>query len=200
MIRNNNFHTLQLPTNTSTLEYADSAFDLNELYTYQVLLPPNAPLGLVLENDRDFGLPLITKIDPSSPFLVGCKKVLTKNAWIVSIQYEEPITVEMFLEYVEFLRSEKSYNVTFTLAKRPHPSTTEMYQEFRSRFDTLRPVTASAQIHCISRFAIQCPSHPVAPNTFKEFINSPHKEYWIKAMFERYTKYYNVGTWCIAPI
>ena len=199
LIRNNDFHTIQLPSSTSTLEYADSAFDLKELFTYQVQLPVTGPLGLLLENDRDFGLPLIVQMESNSNFVTGCKKVLTKNSWIVSVQYEEPITVERFLEYIEYLRSEKCFNVTVTLAKRPHPNTSAMYQEFRSRFDVLRPVTASAQIQSISRFAIQCPSRPVAPDTFKEFLHSPYKEYWIKAMFERFTKYYNAGTWS-API
>ena len=201
LIRSDNHQSLRLPPSTLELTHADSAFDLEQLFSYQVDLPPTGPLGLLLEDDRDFGLPLIVRMQSDSPFLKGCKKSLTKNAWIVSVHHDEPITVERLLQYLEHLRATKVYNITVTLSKRPHPSHTELYQEFRLRFDQMRPITnfSNAPKHLIAKYAIHSPVKPDAPTTFKEFLDNPYKEYWIKSMFERYTKFHNAGTWS-API
>ena len=198
MIRDLCATTNTIPPCNDTLTHAHSAFDLEELFTYEVTLPSTGPLGLVFENDQDFGLPLIVSMASDSPFLVGCKKSYRKNMWIISLHYEETITIERVMEYINFLREENILTVSVTLGKRPVTSPTLRYQEYRSRFDTMRPVTNKAQFpeaHC----AIHSPLKPQAPANFKEFLSSPNKEFWIRAMFERYTKFHSCGTWS-APL
>ena len=107
-------------------------------------------------------------MQPDSPFTKGCKKSLMKNSWLVSIHHEEPITVTRLLEYINHLRETNVLNVTVTLSKRPHPSTTELYQEFRMRFDQMRPITNSAAFvrSKIAKFAI----HSLFLKIFPEFV------------------------------
>ena len=187
-----------IPPCKDKLTHIESPFSPENLFTYNVVLPPNGPLGLVLENDNDYGLPLVVSMHPDSPFVTGCKKVMTKNVWIISVHYEEPITVERFMEYVNHLREANTLDVSVTLSKRPVTSSTLRYQEFRSRFDQLRPITNKAHLP-VTNFAIHSPVKPTAPANFKEFLASPYKEFWIKSMFERYTKFHECGTWS-API
>ena len=62
----------------------------------------------------------------------------------------------------------------------------------------MRPITNQAHSP-IAKFAIHSPVKATAPSNFKEFLCSPYKEFWIKSMFERYTKFHECGTWS-API
>ena len=190
--------TNTIPPCNDTLTHAHSAFDLEELFTYEVTLPSTSPLGLVFEYDKDFRLPLIVSMASDSPFLVGCKKSYRKNVWIISLHYEGPITIERVMEYINFLREENTLAVSVTLGKRPVTSSTLRYQEYRSRFDSMRPITNKAQFP-EAHYAIHSPVKPQAPANFKEFLASPNKEFWIRAMFERYTKFHSCGTWS-APL
>ena len=198
MIRDLSATTDSIPPCTDILTHVQSPFAQEDLYTYDVTLPSKGPLGLVLDDDDDFGLPIIVSMHPTSPFLTGCKKVLTKNTWIISIHYEEPTTVERFMQYVDHLRETNTLLVSVTLSKRPVTVPTLRYQEFRYRFDQMRPITNKANSPT-AKFAIHSPVKPTAPSSFKEFLSSPYKEFWIKSMFERYTKFHKCGTWS-API
>ena len=194
MVRDLTATTASIPPCQDTLTHVQSPFSQEDLFTYDVTLPSKGPLGLILEDDDEYGLPIIVYMNPTSPFLVGCKKTLTKNAWMVSVHYEEPITVERFIQYVDHLREVNTLVVSVTLSKRPITATTLRYQEFRSRFDQMRAITNQAYTPTVN-YAIHSPVKPTAPASFKEFLASPYKEFWIKSMFERYTKFHECGTW-----
>jgi len=109
------FTSIRLPNSTLTLLHIPSPFSYNNLFLYKVELPPKGPLGLVLENDAVFVLPIINAMASDGPFKVGCKKVLQHNSWLVGIHHEEPITLERFLEYVVYLRANNIFEMQVTL-------------------------------------------------------------------------------------
>ena len=176
------------------LPYAKSPFDLSLTFTYTVLLPKTGRLGLVLCNDEIFGLPLITEMEQTSCFAKNCKKKLHTNAWIVSIHHEEPITSDRFLEYVKHLRQNDILEIQVTLMKRMTSNHTK-YHELRSQFDSFRPIVAKGTVNIlpIGKYAVQLPKKPTAPKCWTDLKDSPLREFWIKAVFERYLKNHNVG-------
>jgi len=184
---------LNLPPLSLTLSTIASPFSYQNLFSYTVSIPPKGPLGLNLEDDKVFGLPIINTMTSDSAFRVGCKKSLHKNSWLVGIHHEEPITVNRFLEYVEFLRTNKIFNVQLTLTKRADPSATN-YQVYRTYFDNFRPITSKATVILPeSKYACQTPFKPPTPKTWNDVINGDFKDIWYKAVFERYDKNNNVG-------
>jgi len=185
--------SLTLPAVPLTLTTIPSPFSYQTLFSYTVSIPPKGPLGLNLEDDKVFGLPIINVMTQESAFRVGCKKTLHKNAWIVGIHHEEPITVARFLEYVEFLRENQIFDFQMTLCKRVDPSATN-YQVYRSYFDNFRPVTSKATVVIPeTKYACQVPYKPTTPKTWHDVIQGDFKDIWYKAVFERYDKNNNVG-------
>ena len=174
-------------TEPPILPYARSPFDENMTFTYKVNLPKTSPLGLDLIDDEIFGLPLITTMNSTSSFVKNCKRKLQTNSWIISIHHEEPITVDRFIEYVNFLRKNDILEVQVTLMKRMNQHNTK-HQEFRSQFDSFRPIVAKGEINILptTKYAVQLPAKPQAPNSWTDLKDSPLREFWIKAVFERY--------------
>ena len=186
-----------IPTFTNPpaiLAYARGPFDDDQPFTYSVSLPKSGPLGLDLFDDEIFGIPLIVSMHQNSNFRKNCKTKLHQNAWIVSIHQEEPITIDRFLDYVTYLRKNDVLNVQLTLVKKVS-STHTKYQEFRSQFDSFRPIVATATINVLPtvKYAVQLPTKPPAPKDWRDVNPSPLREYWIKALYERYLKNHNVG-------
>ena len=183
-----------LEDDVPVLAHVNSPFDDSMTYTYTVNIPKSGPLGLQIIDDEIFGLPLIVEMDSTSCFAIKCKRKLQTQSWVVSIHHEEPITIERFLEYIKFLRKNDILSVQVTLMKRIHRYHTK-YQEFRSQFDAFRPIvaTASSNIMPTVKYAVQLPERPVAPSDWKDVNASPLREFWIKALFERYLKNHNVG-------
>ena len=184
----------KIDTEPPVLPYALTPFDENMTFTYTVTLPKSGPLGLEIIDDEVFGLPLICEMDINSNFVKNCKKKLHTNSWIISIHHEEPITIHRFLEYIQFLRKNDILEVQVTLMKRINQHNTK-YQEFRSQFDSFRPIVAKSTINILptTKYAVQLPSKPQAPKTWTDLKDSPLREFWIKAVFERYLKNHNVG-------
>ena len=189
LIRNHaNMSNIILPSMSLTLTTINSPFNQNNLFSYSVDLPPTGPLGLNMENDSVFGIPVINYMLNDSPFKPGCKKNLQKNAWIVGIHHDEPVTVDRFLEYVAYLRENKIFSFQITLTKRVEPAATN-YQLYRTYFDNFRPVASKATIVIPeARYAFQVPSKPATPRTWTDILNSDLKDIWYKAVYERYDK------------
>jgi len=186
-------HNVVLPHTKSILATIKTPFTHDTLFTYEVRIPASGPLGLNMENDSVFGLPVINTMELNSPFIIGCKKILQKNSWLVGIHNDEPITVSRFLEYVEFLRSQKILNFQVTLTKRVSPNATN-YQMIRNYFDNFRPVSSQATIiipEC--KYAFQAPLKPPTPTSWRDVIDGDHKDIWYKAVYERYDKNHKVG-------
>ena len=184
---------ISLPSASLTLSTVKSPFDYNTLFTYTVNLPSQGPLGINIENDEVFGLPVINYMEETSPFRVGCKKTLQKNTWLIGVHHDEPITVDRFLEYVEYLRASKILSVQITLAKRIDPRATN-YQLFRTYFDNFRPIAAKAtMIIPEAKYAIQTPTKPITPQNWGDVIKGDFKDLWYKAVYERYDKNHQVG-------
>ena len=160
------------------MEYVPSPFAQHELFTYDVTLPQTGTFGLVLQDDEHFGLPAIVSIETDSPFLKGCKKSLHRQAWIISIHQDEPITVDRTLEYMNYLRRNNILTVKVTLSKRLTTQKTN-YEELWSRFDNIRPIVSKATVPVNSsdshtetilhlspaaKFAVYSLTKPIAPN------------------------------------
>jgi len=124
-----------LPKEKSQLEVIDSPFSYETLYSYEVTITETGPIGLNLEDDKIFGLPVINLMHEDSPFRSGCKKSLHKNAWIVGIHNYEPITVHRFLEYLDHLRKQKVITFQITLTKRVN--TTELITRHIGHISTI---------------------------------------------------------------
>jgi len=129
-------HNILLPKPSTTLYHVNSPFDTKDLFSYEVNIPPKGQLGLLLENDEVFGLPIINKMNEDSPFIIGCKKNLQKNTWIIALHHDEPVTYERFLEYIEYLRNHSILKVILTLSKRVSSQATN-FQTYRNYFDNL---------------------------------------------------------------
>ena len=182
-----------LPPNALTVCSIKTPFKYETLFSYIVTLPSRGPLGINLENDKIFGLPIINSMNANSPFKLGCKKILQKNSWIVGIHHDEPITVDRFLEYVEYLRQQGILSVQITLTKRVSPAATN-YQTYRSYFDNFRPISAKATVITPeTRYAFHTPIKPPTPKSWYDVINGDFKDVWYKAVYERYDKNHNVG-------
>lgn len=191
--RHANIADVKLPASTSSLQHQVSPFNYDTLFTYDVTLPSQGPLGLTLENDSVFGLPVINAMTDTSPFKPGCKKNLQKNSWIIGIHYEEPVTKERFLDYVSYLRANDVLNIRVTLSKRIHSQATK-YQMYRTYFDNFRPIAARATLIVPeAKYALQCPEKPITPKSWGDVIKGPYKDVWYKAVFERYDKNHQVG-------
>lgn len=190
----NNSSVPKLDTLPPLLAYAKSPFDDNQTFTYTVTIPKSGSLGFQIIDDEIFGLPLIIDMTPDSCFTKGCKKKLQHQSWVVSIHHEEPITIDRFLEYIKFLQQNDILTFQVTLMKRIHNHNIK-YQEFRSQFDSFRPIVAKSTINILStvKYAVQLPERPDAPNDWRDVNNSPLREFWIKALYERYLKNHNVG-------
>ena len=145
------------------LHIIPSPFEYESLFSYNVELPSSGPLGITLETDKQFGIPIIVAMSSNSCFRKGCKKCLTQNSWIVGIQHDEPITKERVLIYIEYLRKENILNIQVTLTTRISSSYSK-YEEYRCYFDNIRPMSSFAkrviQIYPESNYAIQCPVKP----------------------------------------
>jgi len=94
-------HNIHLPTQSLTVFTVTSPFSYSNIFSNDVDISPTGPLGLNLEDDKTFGLPLINSMQYDSPFTIGCKKNLQKNVWIVGVHHDEPVTVARLTEYVE---------------------------------------------------------------------------------------------------
>jgi len=134
-----------LPESSSILNFTTSPFSYDNLFSFEVSLPPSGPLGLNLEDDKVFGLPVINYMHDDSPFKTGCKKTLQKNAWIVGVHHNEPITVSGFMEYIAYLRENKINKIQITLTKRVSPAATN-FQLYCNYFDNFRPIAAHATL------------------------------------------------------
>ena len=184
---------ISLPDATSALDTIPTPFTHDKLFTYEVTIPASGPLGLNMENDKIFGLPIINTMESNSPFAIGCQKIMQKNSWIVGIHHDEPITVSRFLEYIQFLRSQNILSFQLTLTKRTNPTATD-YQMLRNYFDNFRPVSAKATIVLPeAKYACQLPLKPPTPTTWRDVIDGEFKDVWYKAVYERYDKNHKVG-------
>ena len=156
-------HNIILPKSISTLKRIKTPFEYDQLFSYEVQLPQQGSLGLNMENDPVFGLPIINHMSENSPFKMGCKENLQKNALLVGIHMEEPITVEKLLDYIEILRYQDQLKVVVTLTKRVDSSATN-YQMYRNYFDNFRPISAQAKLIIPeAKYDFQCPEKPIAP-------------------------------------
>ena len=72
-----------LPEVSQAIEHITSPFQKDSLYTYSVTLPATGKIGLLLQNDDVFGIPVIVSMDPSSAFQKKCLTKLKKNSWII---------------------------------------------------------------------------------------------------------------------
>ena len=188
-----NIANINLPDHLLTISRIASPFKYETLFSYNVSISKTGPLGLNLENDKVFGLPIINSMDEDSPFKQGCKKILQKNSWIVGIHHDEPITIDRFLEYIEYLRKNEVLTFQITLTKRVTPGATN-YAMYRNYFDNFRPIAAKATfITPETKYAVQVPTKPITPKTWNDVINSDFKDLWYKAVYERYDKNHNVG-------
>jgi len=188
-----NVSNVTLPPSSLTLATVKSPFDYNTLFTYSVTIPLQGPLGLNIENDEVFGLPVINFMEDTSPFRIGCKRNLQKNTWLIGIHHDEPITVDRFLEYVEYLRASNILTIQITLAKRIDPRATN-YQLYRTYFDNFRPIAAKATVIIPeAKYAVQTPTKPTTPTTWGDVIQGEFKDLWYKAVYERYDKNHQVG-------
>ena len=186
-------HNIILPPSSLTLATVDSPFTLNSLFSYEVTIAPTGPLGLNLENDQIFGLPIINYMSEDSPFKIGCKKTMQKNAWIVGVHHDEPVTVNRFLEYLDYLRENKIFTFQMTLTKRIDHTATN-YQLYRSYFDNFRPIASHATIVLPeAKYAFQTPTKPITPRSWVDVIQGDMKDIWYKAVYERYDKNHQVG-------
>ena len=191
------------------LEFIPSPFQQHELYTYDVTIQSSGPLGVVLEDDEHFGLPVIVSMAPNSCFSIKCKKQLRRQAWLINIHHEEPITVNHALEYIKFLRQSNILTFRVTLSKRVTTQKSN-YEELRSRFDNIRPITSKATISLsqysedphtylhlspAAKYAVYSNSKPKSPKDWKELSEDDLREYWIKGIFERFLHNYNAGLW-----
>ena len=187
------FHDIQLPHNISTLQTVKSPFEYHTLFSYDVTVPPSGPLGIILENDTIFGLPIISYMHEDSPFRMGCKKILQKNAWIVGIHYDEPITKERFMDYIQYLRNQQIYTFKLTLTKRINQQATN-YETYRNYCDNFRPISSKSEfVFPEVRFAVQTPKKPPTPLSWTDVKQSPFRDAWYKAVMERYDKNHIVG-------
>ena len=57
-----------LPEPCINYEEINSPFAPYNCFTYSVTLPPSGPTGLHMSDDKDFGLPLITRMSSDRPF------------------------------------------------------------------------------------------------------------------------------------
>ena len=71
-------HNIILPESVSTLKRIKTPFEYNQLFFYEVQLPQLGSLGLNMENDPVFRLPIINHMSENSPFKMGCKKISRK--------------------------------------------------------------------------------------------------------------------------
>ena len=183
-----------LSKNLPLLEYVPSPFQQHKLFTYSVTLPQTGGFGLVLQDDEHFGLPVIISMEADSPFLKGCQKSLHRQAWIINIHQDEPITVERALEYMNYLRKNNILTFKVTLSNRLTTQKTK-YEELRSRFDSIRPIVSRATVQFSSsdtntvtflhlspaaKFAVYSPTKPIAPKNWKELSHNDLREYWVK--------------------
>ena len=122
--RNVPLYQRALPPPTSKYDLIASPFNLQDLYTYTVRIPPTGSLGITWEDDDIFGIPIITKMHPNSPFCTGCRNKIHTAAWVVSIHQEEPITVARCVEYLAHLSDEGTLQFQVTLTKRITPRST----------------------------------------------------------------------------
>ena len=191
--QHSHMQNLQLPDHQITVARVSTPFRYDTLFSYSVSIPKTGPLGLNLENDTVFGLPLINSMSGDSPFKLGCKKILQKNSWIVGVHHDEPITIERFLEYITYLRDHDILTFQLTLTKRVSPAATN-YSMFRNYCDNFRPIAARATVITPeAKYAFQLPVKPPTPNTWTDVINGDFKDIWYKAVYERYDKNNNVG-------
>ena len=112
----------QLSLELPMLEYTSSPFLSHELFTYEVTLPSTGPLGLILQDDEFFGLPVIVSMEEFSPFTTKCKKQLRRQSWIINIHHDEPITVDRFLTYVTYLQHNNILQVKVTFFQKSNYS------------------------------------------------------------------------------
>ena len=191
------------------LEYVPSPFQEHELFTYEVTIPVTGPFGLYFQDDEFFGLPIVISMEDDSPFVLGCKKSLRRQSWIINIHQEEPITVTRVVEYLNFLRTSNILTFKITLAKRVNTQKTN-YEELRTRFDNIRPIVGKATssflkddtssvstIHLspAAKYAVYSTTKPTAPKDWKDLSENNLRESWIKGIYERYLHNYNAGLW-----
>jgi len=188
-----NIANVNLPDHQLTISRIASPFKYETLFSYNVSISKTGPLGLNLEDDKVFGLPIINSMEDDSPFKHGCKKILQKNSWIIGIHHDEPITIDRFIDYIAYLRAHDILTFQITLTKRVTPAATN-YAMFRNYFDNFRPIAAKATIITPeAKYAVQVPSKPITPKTWTDVINGDFKDLWYKAVYERYDKNHNVG-------
>ena len=174
------------------ITHISSPFNKSDLYTYTVNLGSSNDLGLTLIDDTTFGVPTILSMHPNSPFRSKCLHKLRRQAWIISIHFCEPCTVNEFLEYIKYLRKENIRSFQLTLTPRMDTNSTR-YAEYPAYFDGCRPLLNATTFSPQAHFVVQLPEKPQTPSFITELKNNPHKEFWYNAIMERHEKNHAVG-------
>ena len=86
----------------------------------------------------------------------------------MSTHYEEPITKDGFLEYINYLQSVSILSFQLTLTKRLSPAATN-YEMFRFFCDNFRPIISSIDANIPeAKFAARTPCKPSTPKTWSD--------------------------------
>ena len=169
------------------LDFQNSAINNNECATIQVELPPKGrPVGLAVQSDTSYGLPLLAGIHPLSPLRNQIPADLHRNCWIVALNsksrgYIEPITAKFCAREITATQEEESVTMEITFCRRKRPLTTDL-QEIRATFDQSVPITPTVS------YLVTAPERPIAEKSIQECLKGADRHHWKAACFHQYDK------------
>ena len=166
---------------SSKLDEASSPFDESKTRSFKVKLPPRgAALGITCGTNEHYFAPYLKSTEPSSPFYKILTTKYRKNAWIVSINDEEPITGNYAVQVLKELQVEdKSRVVTIILCRRSRSLNTN-YEDYRSIFGNLLTIRHA---HMAAY-----PERPPIPSTYHAGLGTKYRPDWKLAAYSQYDK------------
>ena len=170
----------QLPP--STFDSVESPFDPAICETFEITLPPRgSSLGIEVDTDEDYLLPVLSKISKDSDLYDQIpRRHNYYSSWIIQVEDELPITAQGCIDAFYYLQREnESRLIDITLCPVDEPVRFH-HQTFRHYFDQCT--------HLKNHHMVSLPHEPTAHPSIFKCLDSELRTEWKEALNHQYSK------------
>lgn len=181
-------------------------FPGKEIVHLEMTLPPfPTTIGLKLEDDYHFNLPVLSGCVHGSFVHTHVQPGKRKNYFIVGLNEESPLTAKGVKDYLQKIQKTGDLLLTIDLVHHDKSTTRNKEDVTRSMFDQLpsllqtRPAIAMLTQESSDEYDhfVSSPSKPATPKSIYDAIKSPYKFNYRAAAWREFMKNHNIAAFSI---